>query len=346
MLDDLRYIHDRDNQDALGIAGRQAAQLRHEFSSVPALGQVDIDNVVFTGMGGSALAALLAKSWPTIAMPFEIVRNYELPSYVGPRTLVIASSYSGNTEETLNALEQAEQAGAVIAVLASGGRLAEIATEKQLPVILLPQVPQPRYAVFYSLNALVTLLAEAGLLTDAEQTIADLRSAADLIEQATAEWAATVPTADNSAKRLALEIIGKSLVIYGGPFLAPAAYKWKISCNENAKHIAWTNQYPEFNHNEFIGWSKQPVDKPYAVVDLRSNLEHPRVQKRFEVSARLLSGLRPEAHVVEAVGQTMAEQLLWTVAYGDFVTLYLALLNNLDPAPVDLIETFKKKLND
>jgi len=141
-------------------------------------------------------------------------------------------------------------------------------------------------------------------------------------------------------------VVGKSAVIYGGPKMFPAAYKWKISFNENAKHIAWVNQIPEFNHNEFIGWSKQPVDKPYAVIDLRSNLEHERVQKRFEVTARLLSGMRPEPHVVQAEGETLLEQLLWMAVYGDFVTLYLAILHGLDPAPVDLVEKFKTEMNN
>jgi glucose/mannose-6-phosphate isomerase len=125
----------------------------------------------------------------------------------------------------------------------------------------------------------------------------------------------------------------------------PAAYKWKIGANENAKQVAWCGQIPEFNHNEFIGWSSHPVDKPYAVVDLRSNLEHPRVQKRFEVTERLLSGKRPAPHIVTVQGENILEELLWALAYGDFVTLYLAFLNGVDPAPVDLVEKFKKELD-
>ena len=128
--------------------------------------------------------------------------------------------------------------------------------------------------------------------------------------------------------------MGKSPVIYAGPKLFPAAYKWKISFNENAKQVAWTNQYPEFNHNEFMGWTKQHVDKTYDVIDLRSKLEHPRVQKRFEVTERLLSGMRPAPIVVEAEGETLLQQLLWVFALGDFVTLYTALLIGLNPAPV------------
>ncbi|HET9173958.1 MAG TPA: SIS domain-containing protein, partial [Candidatus Saccharimonadales bacterium] len=126
----------------------------------------------------------------------------------------------------------------------------------------------------------------------------------------------------------------------------PAAYKWKISFNENGKHVAWWNQYPEFNHNEFMGWTEQPVDKPYTVIDLRSSLEHPRIQKRFEVSERLLSGRRPAPIVVNAEGNTLLEQLLWVITLGDFTTIYTALASGINPAPVDLIEKFKKSLDD
>jgi glucose/mannose-6-phosphate isomerase len=138
--------------------------------------------------------------------------------------------------------------------------------------------------------------------------------------------------------------MGKSVVVYAGPTLVAAGYKWKISFNENAKQIAWFGVYPEFNHNEFIGWSEQPEHKPYAVIDLRSSFDHPRVTARFELSDRLLSGKRPAVHVVEAQGDTALAQALWASMLGDFVTIYTALLAGQDPAPVDLVEKFKKKL--
>ncbi|SRR6266568_1301640 len=345
MLDDLRYIHEKDAVDTLGIAARQASQLLDEctFTVEPQFGAVH--DVVFAGMGGSALAAEIVRVWPGLPGPFEVVRGYDIPRYVDANTLFIASSYSGNTEETLNALGQAAEKGAQIVVIASGGKLQQIAEEKKYPLVLLPRAEQPRYAVFSSLKATFTILAKARLVSGDEIT-PQLKQIAKFLQQRVQAWGAEVPAANNPAKQLAQELMGKSVVVYAGPKLWPAAYKWKISCNENAKQIAWTNQLPEFNHNEFIGWSKQPTAKPYAVVDLRSNFEHPRVQKRFEVTARLLSGMRPEPHVVQAEGTTLAEQLLWTITFGDFVTLYLALLNGLNPAPVELVEKFKKALNE
>jgi glucose/mannose-6-phosphate isomerase len=153
-----------------------------------------------------------------------------------------------------------------------------------------------------------------------------------------------VPTKRNAAKQLALECIGKSVVVYAGPKLFPAAYKWKISFNENAKQVAWCNQFSEFNHNEFIGWSKQPVDKPYTIVELRSTFEHERIQQRFALSDRLLSGCWPQPEVVEAQGTSALQHLLWASMMGDFVTVYTALLNGLDPSPVALVERFKHEL--
>ena len=343
MLDDLKMIHERDAADTLGIAERQWQQLGYDFDVFQA--QVTVDNIVYAGMGGSALAAILSLSWPGYNKPFEVVRGYDIPAYVSDKTYFIAASYSGNTEEIISAIAQAEAQGAHIAVIAGGGKLADIAREKNYPLALLPKAEQPRYAVLYNLKALLTLLQQAGLLA-ADSINEEIFQAADFLKAAVQPWVATVPAANNPAKQIAQDVVGKSAVIYAGPKLWPAAYKWKISFNENAKHIAWANQYPEFNHNEFLGWTEQPVDKPYAVIDLRSTLEHPQVQKRFEVSSRLLSGKRPAPIVVEAQGESLLQQLLWTIAFGDFVTLYTALLNGLNPAPVDLIEKFKKSLDD
>lgn len=343
MLDDLKYIHEKDTEDALGIASKQPQQLLHDFKIAQWAPTKPLANIVYAGMGGSALAALLSTVWPGYNVPFEISRDYSIPEYVNNKTLFIACSYSGNTEETLSALVAAEKKKAHIVVIAGGGKLEEIATEKNYHFIKLPAAAQPRYAVFYNLKAIVQLLSKADMFIDAT-TEKELSKAAEFLDKNIQNLLPDVPTARNPAKKLAQELMGKSIVVYAGEFLAPAAYKWKISFNENAKNVAWAGTLPEFNHNEFIGWSSHPVQKPYAVIDLRSSFEHPRVLKRFELSAKLLSGKRPEPHVIEAIGQTHLQQLLWTVLMGDFTSLYLGLLNGLNPAPVELVEKFKKEL--
>jgi glucose/mannose-6-phosphate isomerase len=341
MLDDLKYIHQKDGQDALGIAEKQWQQVAHDFTIEPEVSKTDISNIVFAGMGGSALAAELLKSWLGLPIPLEIVKGYDIPAYVDETTLFIASSYSGNTEETLSALQQAEAKNAQIAVISAGGKLQEADKNSEYPMIALPQDFQPRMATIYSFKALLTLL-DALEITD--NKAAELAATSTFLEEAVKSWRPDVATKQNQAKQIALEVIGKSAVVYGGPLMNAAAYKWKISFNENAKNVAWCNRYPEFNHNEFIGWSSHPVDKPYTVIDLRSSFDHPQVKKRFEVSAKLLSGKRPAPIVIEAEGKTELEQLLWTVVLGDFVSLYTALLNGLNPTPVDLIEKLKKEL--
>lgn len=342
MLDDLKYIHQKDGQDALGIAQKQWQQLEKEFDVSWPKGE-KIENIVFAGMGGSALAALLSTTWPSYDLPFEIVRNYDIPAYVGPNTLFIASSYSGNTEETLSAIEKVQAQKAQIAVITSGGKLAEIAKQESYPVLQLPNGMQPRFAALYSLKALLTLLDATGITQNASS---DLAKQAQKLKETTTQWLADVAAKDNLAKQIALDSVGQSMVIYSGPLMFPAAYKWKISFNENAKNVAWAGQYPEFSHNEFIGWSSHPIDKPYTVIDLRSNLEHKQVQKRFEVTERLLSGKRPAPIVVETKGKTILEQLLYTVVLGDFVSIYTSLLNGLNPTPVDLIEKMKAQLSE
>lgn len=342
MLDDLKVIHERDAQDALGIAEKQWQQVEQNYE-IPDLNG-EYDNVVLAGMGGSALSALIAQSWPGFTVPFQISRDYNTPSYIGAKTLFVAYSYSGNTEETLSALAEAEKAGCKITIIASGGKLVEIAKDKNYPLAVLPDVGQPRFGALCGLKALITIAESAGLV--AKGSTKALEVSAEHIKSSVQSWLPTAPTSKNYAKQLALELMGRSVVVYSGPKLFPAAYKWKISFNENAKNVAWCNQVPEFNHNEMLGWTSHPVDKPYAVVDLRSNLEHPRVQKRFEVTERLLSGRRPAPNVIQVQGETLLEQLLWTIALGDFVSLYVAILNGLNPTPVDLIEKFKKTLDE
>ncbi len=294
-------------------------------------------------MGGSAFPGVFMRSWPGTAVPFEIVRDYNLPAYVNEHTLFISSSYSGNTEETLSALLEAENRNATIVVIAAGGKLAAYASKKNYPLFTIPGGIQPRMSSFFFLAAMVQLLEPLGIVPQGSSQ--ELLATGDWLRDQLASWRPDVSTSQNPAKQLALELMGKSVVVYSGPKLFPAANKWKICTNENAKNVAWVNQYPEFNHNEFIGWASHPTEKPYGVVEIRSNLEHERIQKRFIVSERLLSGLRPAPHVVEPRGTTLLQQLVWTSNFSDFVSLYLALLNGLNPTPVDLVEKLKVDLN-
>jgi len=345
MLDDTNVLKQRDPSGALTIADLQYEQTK--FKAEIENGDNDhrpIANVVVAGMGGSALAAMLVKSWlkSELTVPIDIVRSYDLPAYVGQNTLVIASSYSGNTEETLNCLKQAEAKSAQIAIIASGGLLTGHADTNKIAHVVLATGIQPRMAVIYNLCALVALLANFDIVSD--EKLSEIASKSDWIQNESAKWASNVPTGNNYAKQLALQAVGKTAVFYGGAITAPVAYKWKISWNENAKNVAFWNELPEFNHNEFIGWTSHPVEKPFAIFDIISNLEHPQILKRFEISDRLLSGQRPKSTVINLAGESSIEQLLWGSILADFVSIYLAILNNVNPMPVPLVERLKQEI--
>lgn len=344
MLDDMNVIAQRDGSDALGLAQATPQQLTHDFGVQPIGPNEKIANIVFAAMGGSALQAEFVRTYPVLQVPYVIVKDYDLPAFVDGSSLVIVSSYSGNTEETLSALEQAQARGAHVVVMAGGGKLQEKAESDGLHFVQVPKAVQPRMAVLYAYRALVEVLIAYGLAP--AESIEAIEAVVPKLEQALLNWVKEIPTAQNPAKQLALQMVGKTPIIYSGPHMGPAAYKWKIGANENAKNTAWMGSLPEFNHNEFMGWTSHPIEKPFAVIDLISSFEHPRTQKRFVVGDRLLSGKRPKAMTVTAQGETVFEHLMYLVLFGDFVTLYLGLLNGVDPSPVALVEQFKHELDN
>lgn len=345
MLDDQNVLNQRDPHNALGVAAEQYSQTTYDAKvwNADHDGR-EITRIVVAGMGGSALAALLAKSWlkDVLTIPFEVVRTYDLPAYIDHNTLVVASSYSGNTEETLSALDQAEKKGTQVGIIASGGKLIDTATVDSIAHVQLPEGLQPRMGVIYNLKALVALLVNFDVIQ--RSYLDEISNLSGWLQHETSAWGADVSTDKNYAKQLALLAVGKSAIFYGGAITAPVAYKWKISWNENAKNVAFYNELPEFNHNEFIGWTSHPVEKPFATFDLISSLEHPQILKRFEVSDRLLSGQRPKSTRIELAGDSALAQLLWGSILADFVSIYLAVLNGVDPTPVVLIEKLKKEL--
>ena len=147
------------------------------------------------------------------------------------------------------------------------------------------------------------------------------------------------------AKQLAERTVGKTPLFYGGDLTAPIAYKWKISWNETAKNVSFYNQYPEFSHNEFMGWTSHPVEKPFAVFDIQSSFERPRIAERMSLTDSMLSGKRPKASVITLEGESLVRQFLWGLALADMTSIYGAILNGVDPTPVGLIEKFKASLS-
>ena len=347
ILDNANVILQKDPSGALAIAASQFRQTAFDATILsPEHDDRAITSVVISGMGGSALAGLMIRVLlqSELSIPLEVIRGYNLPSYVNKNTLVIVSSYSGNTEETVSALTEAKQKDAQIAIVAAGGKLIEYATAHNVSHVIMPTGVQPRMAMIYNLKGIFALLTSFDVVSDA--WLDTLTELSGWLEQESTNWLPEVPTEHNYAKQLALESIGKTPVFYGSPLTAPLAYKWKISWNETAKNTAFWNEYPEFNHNEFMGWTSHPIEKPFVVFDIKSSFDTPRILQRFELSDRLLSGQRPHAQEISLKGETLLAQLLWGAILADFASIYTAILNGVDPTPVALIERLKQELAD
>jgi len=344
ILDDLKYIHTKDASDAFGAVAKQPAQLNLHLKVQGEAASQSINSIVFAAMGGSAVAAMIAQSWIPFSIPLEMWRRYSGPEYLSERSLCIISSYSGNTEESLSAFDAALSKKAPIAVITGGGKLAEKAQKHGCLLVLLPDIPHPRYGVFANLVALLNILQVIGLCSDLKTAKNRLSDASELLETECKNWLPEIPAKNNPAKQLALELAGTTPIIYAGEKMFPAAYKWKLAFNENAKNLAWCNEIPEFCHNEFSGWTSHPVEKAFSVVDLYSAFEHPQILKRFELSAQLLSGKRPHPFRVSGKGKNVLEHVLYLSLLGDFVSLYVAILNGIDPMPLPYVDKLKSAL--
>jgi glucose/mannose-6-phosphate isomerase len=345
MLDDFKILQQHDCAKDLDLARVQYEQtlFNPEIFCSESDGR-KINNIVVSGMGGSALSALLVKSWLKldIKIPFEIIKMYDLPASVNKHTLFIASSYSGNTEETVSCLEQAKAVGAQIAIIASGGKLIEEARRSDIAHIILPDGFQPRMAMIYTLCAMTKIFGHFDIVE--KNKITEISETAEWLKSEIEKWIPEVPTRNNYAKQLAHWTLGKTAVFFSGSFTYPVAYKFKTCANETAKNLSFLCEYPEFNHNEILGWTSHPIEKPFACFDVISGFEHPQILKRFEISDRLLSGKRPKSTTIVLEGQTQIAQLLWGSILADFVSIYLSALNGVNPISVGLIEKLKIEL--
>lgn len=300
--------------------------------------------VVVLGMGGSAIGGELARSLlaDRLGVPLLVVREYQPPAFVGPATLVIASSYSGNTEETLSATRAALAAGAPVVALTTGGRLAALVEEAGWPVVRFAYVAQPRAALGYSLFLILGVLARLGYVPP--DTLAVDEALAEIRRQ-TAALGPAVPLADNPAKRLATRLAGKLVVVHGGGLAAEVARRWKGQLNENAKTWAFFEQLPEQNHNAILGYAFPPdLAGRAVVVTLHAPLNHPRLRLREEITAEVLQRHGVGHEVVAAAGATPLAQLCSLLVWADFVSYYLALLNGVDPTAIPAIDYLKERM--
>ena len=300
--------------------------------------------VVVVGMGGSAIGGDLLSGLADMeqAPPVHVVRDYTLPSWVGPKTLVIVSSYSGNTEEALAGYRQAREQRALLMALTGGGILAQQATEEGTPLFTITYQGEPRSAVGYSFIVPLALVCKLGLLADKS---GPLQESIDILEEQVAAFSPQVPEARNPAKELASAMHGKLPVVYGASFLTGVARRWKTQLNENSKVWSFYEPLPELNHNAVLGYSL-PVEirERLYVALLYSRFLYPRTSLRYRITQELLKREGVAHRQLEGIGGSPLAQLLSTLLLGDYVSYYLGILNELDPAPVPVIEYLKERL--
>jgi glucose/mannose-6-phosphate isomerase len=342
---------DRDSIAAVDSTGQLDEVLGLSEHLLDALWRVDsaqarpVDapgGVIVAGMGGSAAGARLAIAalGPRLRRPLVVADGYTLPAWAGPSTLVFASSYSGNTEETLSAYDDAVTRAAPRLVATTGGGLGARARSHGVPVIPIPGGFQPRAALGY---ALVGAL-EAAFLGGAAPSVRDeIEAAASLVEELAQEWG---PDAggDNEAKSIASALHGTVPVIAGAELAAAAAYRWKCQFNENAALPAFCSVLPEADHNEVVGWDAARELGRFSYVSLEDPDAHPRNAVRSALTADIArAGASPVVRVT-ARGSTPVERLVSLVLLGDLVSVYAAVLRAADPVNIPAIDGLKAAL--
>jgi glucose/mannose-6-phosphate isomerase len=303
--------------------------------------------LVIAGLGGSAIGGDLAQAVaaPHLSVPIVVNRDYGLPYFVDSQSVVIACSYSGNTEETLSAYRRAREVSAPVVCVTSGGQLASLGKADECPVLQLAAGLPPRAALGHSLVAILTALKGMKLIPDMDESIVE---AISILIRLRRLYATSNPASDNFAKDMAISLAGKITAVYGSCGLMDAvAFRWRTQIEENAKNLALHQALPEMNHNELVGWVyPEEVLRRVGVVMLRDRGDHPQVQHRFELTKELIEKRAGAFHEVWSEGESRLARILSVIYLGDFVSLYLAYLNNTDPTPVKVIDYLKKKLSE
>jgi len=336
-----------DTLDMFGAAAGLADQVADAARSAASVGGLPsaagISSVVVLGMGGSGIGGdvLAAVAGPTCPVPIVVSKGYDCPGFVGPDTLVFASSFSGNTEETISAATAAREAGARIVVLAHGGELARLAGEwgaAHLPIA--DGLPMPRAGIGAVSIPLIVTLDRLGLCEEMgdhiDATVWQLQRRTEKLMSEGSDAAAL-------ARR-----IGRTLpIVYGDTGLGEvAATRWKGQFNENPKVAAFSNRIPELTHNEICGWAQHGdvTRQVFSMVLLRHDHEHPRNSRRFELTAEICDEIVADVHTVTAEGDGAMAQLFDLILQGDFVTLELAAQSGVDPGPIPVLDGIKASM--
>lgn len=295
----------------------------------------EIHNILICGMGGSGIGGKIVSQWiqDDSSVPVLMLNDYTLPNYIDKHSIVIGSSYSGNTEETLIALKKAKQQGAQIIGICSGGEVKDFCIENNYDYILVPGGNPPRTAVAFSIVQLLNIFIQLGMTTPAR--LSEVKSAHDLL-------IAKQNQIHDKAKKLADFLQGKVGVFYSGPRYEGVAVRARQQFNENSKLLCWHHVIPEMNHNELVGWGGG--DERFAAVFIQTNDLIPRNQRRYEITFDEVKKHTPFVMEICAEGSTQIERSLYLINLVDWASYYLALKKNVDAMDIRVIDYLKNEL--
>ncbi len=350
ILDDLEKIKALDPEDMLGIEENFYNQLSQakiigEKTDISKIRSSDFAGLAFLGMGGSGFTGDILKSLVKydISIPVETVKGYKLPAFINKNWLVIAVSYSGGTEETVAAASEAIKRGCEVIFSTSGGKMEKLAHENDKCLVKVPQGYQPRAASGYLFLPLYILLARIGLI-DVDMKIID--KAILNIKEKSELYNRNVSYENNFAKKLAIEIGTNLPVVYGVEgIMSPVAFRWKCEINENSKCPAFWNEFPELNHNETVGWERlKEITKNFVLIIFNDKSQSQRIKTRIETTVGLVKDNFNKIIEIEVEGGSDFEKAMNTMYLGGISSVYLALLNNINPTPVEKIDVLKSEL--
>jgi glucose/mannose-6-phosphate isomerase len=346
----ISYYRRIDSQDMIGLLERFPQQCCQSFElaetfSLPK-GYKRFKNIVFSGMGGSAIAADLIRSLYLykINHPVFVIRNYRIPEFLNRGSLFFACSYSGNTEETLASFQEAKKRKARIIAICSGGKLLESARKNRIPYLILPEGYPPRQALGYFFFSFLNVLERLDVVDNLDREVYEAISVLENLKKKC--LSVNIDIKNNPAKKLACGLKHKFPVIYSScDYLDVVVNRWRGQFAENSKTLSSVNVFPEMNHNEIVGWRfPRKILKNFAVIILRDVSEHKRVAKRIEITKNMLIKKGFGVKEIWSHGNSLMARLFSLIYIGDFTSFYLAILNKVDPTPVEPIAYLKKKL--